>query len=243
LHWHRARSPWGDPEPVRRDLFVGNSLTYFNGMPSMVEKLAAADDDPRPMFVVEYAGAGWTLRKAFHDEKLKRLLREIRWDIVVLQERSQISESSSAVRAREMHPYARALAARVRSRGGQTVLFMTWAYREGDRRNVPGDSFSYMQARLAQAYRHLGAELNATVAPVGYAWVEAIRRDPAIALWRNDGLHPSELGSYLAACVFYAIFSGRDPVGDRFTDRLEPGQARFLQEVASEATGHTLTGS
>jgi hypothetical protein len=248
VHFGAIRNPFGatingDVELARgnqeglRVLFVGNSLTYFNDMPSLVGKLAAADRHSRPIFTVEYAGGGWTLRKAFLDGKLTRLMREIDWDIVVLQEQSQISESSWAVRGREMAPYARALAARVRAIGGRTVLFMTWGYRDGDRRNVDGDSFSHMQGRVSQAYRELGDELRATVAPVGYAWVEAIRRNPSVALWRHDGLHPSKLGSYLAACVFYATFSGRDPSGNPFTDGLQPAEAHFLQQIASTVTG------
>jgi hypothetical protein len=92
-----------------------------------------------------------------------------------------------------------------------------------------------MQARLADGYFDLGEELSATVAPVGLAWAKALQYEPELDLWASDGRHPSASGSYLAACVFYALLSGRDPAGSNFTAGLEPAEARLLQHVASAA--------
>ena len=144
---------------------------------------------------------------------------------------------SRAHRAVEMDPYARALDRRIRARGARTMLFLTWAHRDGDRRNRPGDSFVAMQSRLVDGYAELAAELSATIAPVGLAWAEAWRRRPGLELWADDGRHPSRAGSYLAACVFYAVLTGRDPTMSAFTDGLEAADARFLQQVAADVLG------
>jgi hypothetical protein len=80
----------------------------------------------------------------------------------------------------------------------------------------------------------MGERLLAPVAPVGLAWAEALRRQPALDLWSHDGHHPGAPGSYLAACVFYAMLSGRDPSRSTFTADLEPAEARFLQQVATD---------
>ena len=61
------------------------------------------------------------------------------------------------------------------------------------------------------------------------AWAEALRRKPALDLWTDDGQHPGRKGSYLAACVFYAALTGRDPARSQFTAGIEGGQARLLQ--------------
>jgi hypothetical protein len=208
-----------------RVLFVGNSLTAGNSMPALVHELAAGDDGARPIFAVQYAAGNWTLRHASEDDGLRELLNEVRWDVVVLQENSRLA-SFSPEYLEDMYPSARALDRSIRSVRARTVLFMTWGFR--------GGGFEAMQAHLAWSYSKLAAELDAALAPVGLAWAVALERDPDLELWTGDGRHPSPSGSYLAACVFYALLSGRDPSASAFTAGLEPSEARFLQDVAAD---------
>jgi len=86
-------------------------------------------------------------------------------------------------------------------------------------------------------------ELGAQVAPAGLAWGEALRRDPSLDLWAGDGQHPARLGSYLAACVFYAMLSGREPTRSRFMAGIESGQGRLLQQVAEKVLEDVRSGS
>ena len=222
------------PSPGLRVLFVGNSLTFHNSLPKLVHRLAEADAGVTPLFAVQYAAPNWRLKRAAEDDGLARLLREIRWDVVVLQEHSLSLSFSADYRREQTDPYARLISARGRAR---TLLFMTWGYRDGDRRNVPGDTYEAMQRRIAYNYRDLAEELSARVAPVGLAWAEALERRPGIDLWWRDGRHPAKRGSYLAACVFYAVLTGRDPTGNAFTGGLDQDEARFLQDVAHDVVG------
>jgi hypothetical protein len=242
-----VRSPFapalkGDVALARSDraglrvLFVGNSFTFSNSIPALVHQLEVADEGAPPFFVAEYTRGGWTLEDAFRDDGLASLLGEVRWDVVVVQEQSQLLSFPPEQRREETYPFARALQREISSAGGQTVLFMTWGYREGDPGNYPGDTFTAMQLRLAEGYSELGAELSAPVAPVGLAWAEALQRQPALDLWDGDGEHPNAAGSYLAACVFYAMLSGRNPSRSEFMAGLEPAEARFFQDVAWDVT-------
>jgi hypothetical protein len=217
-----------------RVLFVGNSLTYRNDMPALVHELAAGDSAAAPVFTVHYAAPNWSLKAASEDDGLKDLLREVDWDVVVLQERSNLPSRSPDLRREEIEPFARALDSAIDAVGAETVLFMTWAYEHGDRRSVDGDSYAAMQERLREGYTDLAADLSAQIAPVGLAWAEALARDPRLRLWAEDGLHPSRLGSYLAACVFYGLITARDPTGSRFTAGLAPMQAHDVQQVAAD---------
>jgi hypothetical protein len=220
--------------PGIRVLFVGNSFTYENSMPSLVHKLAAADPKTRPIFSVEYAKGGWLLQQAAQDRGLTKLLREIIWDDVVLQEQSQLLSFPLPQWRRETYPYAESLDEKIRFGGARTLLFMTWGYKLGDRRNDPHDTYLAMQGRLRSGYTNLGTGLAAGVVPVGLAWSEALRRNPRLPLWADDGRHPSLQGSYLAACVFYAYLTKRSPVGNRFTAGLPQARAHLLQSVAAE---------
>jgi hypothetical protein len=217
--------------PGLRVLFVGNSLTYHNSLPRMVRRLGDADPGGKPMFVVEYAASNWKLKSAADDDGLDRLFRQVDWDVLVLQEHSLKLSFSPEYRREQTDPHARAIIARS---GARPVLFMTWGYRGGDDGNARGDTFVAMQQRIAWNYRDLGEELGAQVAPVGIAWALARERRPEVDLWRFDGQHPNGRGSYLGACVFYAVLSGRDPTGNSFTAGIDPAEARFLQHVARD---------
>jgi hypothetical protein len=222
----------GSDRPGLRVLFVGNSLTFQNSMPELVHRLAAADEGAAPIFAVQYVAGGWRLSEAARDRSLDGLLARP-WDFVVLQEHSRVPTLPRA-HLLEFVPAARSLHARIRAGGARTVLFMTWGYEHGDSANYADDSYAAMQSRLADGYRAVGAQLPAHVAPVGLAWAEALRRDPGLDLWARDGMHPSRLGSYLAACVLYRALTGRDPRRSGFTAGLDEAQARFLQDVAAD---------
>lgn len=189
----------------QRVLFVGNSLTYWNGMPSMVRKLADADPGAGTLFVAQYTAPGWDLRRASKHEGLGSLLDEVAWDDVVLQERSDVRR-----------PFYEALHERVRARSGRTVIFGLWGH---------------IDYAAAAAYAHT---LPAVVAPVGVAREAAYLARPGIEL--DDGTdHPNRAGSFLLACVFYAVLTGRDPAWSGYVAGLEPSDARFFKRLAWDA--------
>jgi hypothetical protein len=198
--------------PGQRVLFVGNSATYYNAMPRMVQQLAAADRGARPVFSVSYTAPNWSLRSAARDSRLADLLRDVAWNTVVLQEHGRRATASLDRRSRETDPFVRDLQSRIATRGARTLLYMNWAYRD--------------QSDLA-------AVLGLPVAPVGPALVEAHRRRPELDLLLEDG-HTNRAGSYLVACVFYAVLAKRDPSRSSFTAGLAEPDARFLQRLAAE---------
>jgi hypothetical protein len=212
-----------------RVLFVGNSLTFRNDLPEMVHRLGGART---PIFAGSFTAPGWQLRQFAGDHGLDRLLREVHWDVVVLQEQSQVPSFPADDRAREFTPYVKQLADKIRADGAQPLLFVTWAHRTGDRRNVSRDTYAAMQQRIVDGYADAARASASALAPVGVAWGNALTRRPQLALWSSDGTHPSRAGSYLAACVFYALLTRKSPVGNAFTAGLQPSLARFLQRVS-----------
>jgi hypothetical protein len=219
-------------------LFVGNSLTQRNGLVTMVHRMAAVDTGARPIFAVQWVLGGSTLRRASRNHSLTRLLDEIDWDLVVLQEQSRRLSLSPERRRAETLPAALTLHERIAGRGARTVLFQTWGYKHGDRR---GEPFEAMEARLEDGYAELAAELGAAVAPVGRAWAVAAQHYPEIDLWSWDGVHPRRAGSYLAACVLYSVLSGREPPA-RFTGGLDERDAANLRYVASRVVPRNVAG-
>lgn len=182
----------GDGKSLRV-LFLGNSLTYWNEMPWMLEKVAAAGS---PQIVAEFVGAsGMSLRQQWERGHALRAIRERRWDFVVLQGQSSEPET----RPDEFARYARRLDLEIRRRGARTVFFLTWANR--------GKS----QDAITTRYRKAARDLGAFVAPVGIAW-QALQAKGS-DLYDESGVHSNLAGSYLSACVFYATLTGKTPVG------------------------------
>jgi hypothetical protein len=217
--------------PGFRVLFVGNSFTFYNDMPAMVHELAAHDPEARALFSVEYTAPSWSLRKASGNDGLEDLIADVPWDAVVLQERSSYLSFSREWWGEETLPFALDLRRDIAADGGEPVVFMSWGYEHG---NGNGDGYDRMQARIADGYEELADLLSADVAPVGLAWAAALRARPELDLWKGDGRHPTKEGSYLAACVFYAELTGRDPLGSDYFAGLAEDDARFLQLIAGE---------
>jgi hypothetical protein len=198
--------------PGLRVLFIGNSATYYNAMPQMVQRLAAGDPDAQTVFTVSYTAPGWSLRSASTDDRLAGLIGDVPWDTVVLQEHSVRASASLERRSHETDPYVRELQSRIAARGARPLLFMTWPYRETT---------------------DLAGVLGLPVAPVAPALAEAYRRRPDLSLWLSDG-HTNRAGSFLAACVFYVVLTKRDPSRSSFNAALPQADARFLEGIAAE---------
>ena len=53
----------------------------------------------------------------------------------------------------------------------------------------------------------LSKEFNVPIAPVGTAFRLFQERYPNISLFTSDNKHPSPVGTYLAACIFYRMIT------------------------------------
>lgn len=197
------------PPPLRL-LFLGNSYTHVNDLPGRIAALAVVGGFPRPVTHSETPG-GMTLRQHAARAATWAAIADGPWDHVVLQEQSQVPSFPAAERARVFDPAVRALVAGIRSQGATPLLFATWGYRDGDRRNWPGDTYEAMQARLDAGYGAIARELDVPVAWVGAAWQAARARQPDLALWAPDGSHPAPAGTDLAAAVFAARWFDLNP--------------------------------
>jgi hypothetical protein len=230
------------PRAGLRVLFIGNSLTYYNAMTRMVHALAARAPGAEPIFTYQYAPGGHWLSQAVADPALWRLLNQVRWNYVVLQEDSHVSDYHSFA-AQMSVPAGRELAALASRNGARTMVFETWGYRSGYDYVYPVDNYARMQERLQYSAQALGGALGAPVAPVGYAFTQAVAASPNLDLWQLDTSHPSESGSYLAAAVFFSLLDNRDPETSTYDAALPPSLARWLRSLAHVALATVEHGS
>jgi hypothetical protein len=124
----------------------------------------------------------------------------------------------------------------LRAQGKEVIVFYPW--------------FSIVdpeleQERLDQMIHKVVWQENLVMIPVGPAWRAALKERPNIQLHASDGIHPSALGVYLSACVFYASLTGESPMDNPvYTSigydlpgdivKLDGDTLEFLQTIAWE---------
>jgi hypothetical protein len=214
-------------QPCTRILFVGNSYTYVNDLPSVFRRLARAAGENVETTMV--ANGGETLAQHVSTADALATLNDSRWQFVVLQEQSEIP-SIESFRETEFYPAARSLVASIRADGATPVLLETWAHQSGW--SAYGLDYQSMQSALDQGYSTIAGQLGVTLAPAGQAWQTAHRLDPSIGLWQADGSHPTLAGTYLAACVLFTRVFGRSPVGNSDSEGLSARVVQTLQQAA-----------
>ena len=198
-------------------LFIGNSFTARNDVPALVAGLAEARGERLRHRLISAGGA--SLRMHWNRGEAQRAMRETHYDWVVLQEQSTLPVKN----ARRMHENVRLFDEAIGATGARTALYLTWA-----REHAPDT-----QRAITEAYLSIGAELGATIVPVGLAWQRLLRRKVRPQLHDKDGSHPTLAGSYLAACVFLAVLFERNPVGiDSELEGLTHGEVKMLQQAA-----------
>lgn len=215
-----------DPREVLRVLFIGNSLTAFNNLPGMVEALSRSTAGP-VLATAAVVHPDYSLEDHWARGDAARAIARGGWSFVVLQQGpSALPESQVLLR-----DYTQRFAGLIRKAGARTALYMVWPARarERDRDGV------------SQSYTAAARDVNGLLLPIGDVWRAAWQRDATLPLYDTDGLHPSPLGSYLAALVIVQRLASISPVG--LPASVDPGsgsprvvvpadRARVLQDVA-----------
>jgi hypothetical protein len=221
-----------------RVLFIGNSHTYYNNLPGMFTLLARSGG--WPVVADSNTPSGYALEGHMSNPVTLAKINQGGWDYVILQEQS-LYPVIDFYRYGSMYPSATYLDSLIRAHGGRTALFMTWGWRgggqhdQGGHYSIPFVDYFQMQDTMTAAYVMLNNMLSSTLVPAGCAWSRAMRTDTTLDLWQPlDDYHPNLMGSYLAACVFYATFFHQSPIGLTYTAGLTPEQAAFFQSIADQ---------
>jgi hypothetical protein len=198
-------------------LFIGNSFTARNNVPALIAQLAAARGQQLQHQLISAGGA--SLRMHWNKGEAQKAIEQTRYDYVVLQEQSTLP-IKNALRFQEN---VRLFDQAIKAAGAKTALYLTWA-----RQNAPET-----QAAITNAYTAIGEELGAKIVPVGIAWQKFLNKHSSPVLHDQDHSHPTLAGSYLAACVFFAVFFDDSPVGIASDLKgLTQAEAELLQKTA-----------
>jgi len=209
--------------PPKEVLFIGNSYTYFWNLPQTVQAMAEAKGIEMTTRQSTSGGVHWGHHwRGERKLNTRQLLQENNFEAVILQNHSK----STINRLDSMLHFGQLLNREIKTKSGQVFLYLTWA-REWD---------PYMQKEITDGYYQLAKRINASIVPVGPAWDRARQLRPGFPLYDADGSHPSPLGTYLSACVFYGVLTGQSPVGlpNRLISEDKDGEKLYLTIQSSE---------
>jgi hypothetical protein len=190
--------PGPGSDPDLRVLFIGNSLTYVNNLPAMVQQLGTGNS-ARPVIVSSVAFGNYSLEDHWNRGDALAAIRQGGWDVVVLQQGPSALPASRA----NLIEWTSRFAVEIRNVGARPAVYMVWP---GLDRVAAWDS-------VTDSYAAAAAASHALLLPAGEALRSAYATDPGLPLFAADGFHPLPLGSFGAALVIYAAAAGVSPAG------------------------------
>ena len=222
-----AQSPAGPT----RILFIGNSLTASGDIPARLAKLARATG--RQAEVEQVTANGYSLEDHWHDGRALAAIRKKGWDIVVLQQ----GTSADAEGRQQLLEFSRRFAREIRAAGARPAISMSWPL--VDRPKDFGASI--------ESHRRAAEAIDATLLPVGEAWLRALSRDKRVKLY-GDTIHPSSLGGDLAVLtIYFALFpAGHQEFDDAYLEKIAaaleipPRYRELFFDVATRAIDEPL---
>jgi hypothetical protein len=226
-----AAVPAGGVQPrSARVLFIGNSLTYMNDLPAMIEAIAASAGLKGRIICRAVAKPDYGLREHWDDGDALRAIRAGGWTHVVLQQGPSSLPDSRAV----LREFVKKFAFEARASGAKIVVFGVWPARDPLR----------FQDAVTESHRLAADDVKGELVAAGEGWRSAWQLDAALPLYASDQFHPSPMGSYLAALMFFQHFTGRSAIGLPMPDakvkafkdlKISAAQLDVLQQSAAGA--------
>lgn len=231
------------PAQSNKVLFIGNSYTYVNNLPELILMMMTSSGED--MDYQMSAPGGCTFQQ--HCSVSSSYIQQEGWDFVVLQEQSQLPSFPESQFMQDCYPYAVSLCSMIQESNpyAQIVFYMTWGRKNGDQQNCPYYpplcTYQGMDSLLNLRYMRMAEDNHAWVSPVGAVWHYIRDHYPDVELYQSDESHPSYIGSYVAACCFYTMFTGHDPNGITWNGTLDATTASILKNAAKTVVFDSLS--
>ena len=215
-------------------LFIGNSYTYVNDLPTMTAQFAHAGGVTIQPTAVTQGGA--TLAVMIAQTQAVAAIAQGSWTYVVLQGQSV----EPAADLSHFLASAKTLAADAAQVGAAVAFYQTWPRKAGDAlygEAWTGGTPQTLAKLLHDGYDKAAVQNGGVRVPVGDAWLLTLTQHPEINLYQDDGSHPVVAGTYLAACVFATTLFHVNPAAVTWApSELPATQASALRAMCRAAT-------
>lgn len=170
-----------------RVLFVGNSLTYSNDLPTMVAELAAADSIK--LIHKSFAFPDYSLEDHWNEGRVEEEIENGHYDFVIMQQGPSALDESRIL----LIEYVKKFSAVCKKANAKPVVFMVW----------PSKTRLFDLDRVIKNYTDAAKQTGSIICPAGLAWKNSLKNKPELELYSPDGFHPSLAGSHLSALTIY----------------------------------------
>lgn len=240
VHLLQAQKP-----TIKKILFIGNSYTAVNDLPNWTKQLSESMGDTFEFTAISPGGT--TFQRHSTDPQVLDELASGAYDVVILQEQSQLPSFPPQQVEADCFPYAKDLvdAARAGKSCVQILFYMTWGRQNGDASNCafwpPVCTFAGMNELLRQNYITMAKDNLANVAPVGSVWRDVRSSNSSIQLYQGDGSHPSITGTHLAAITIYRSLFGKDVSSTAFHTGIPDADHDVIRGIANRIVKDSST--
>ena len=166
-------------------LFIGNSLTYFNDLPALVEEMAL--DKELIIGTTMIAHANYAIVDHWADGLVQQEIAKEIYDWVIIQQGPSSQEEGRNI----LIEYGEEYQALCETHGATLAFYMVW----------PSRTFYHTFDGVIKNYTDAAEMNNATLIPVGKVWKSYFDTTGDFSYYGADGFHPSLQGSKVAAQV------------------------------------------
>lgn len=233
---------------AQKILYVGNSYTYLNDTPAMMDSMARAHGYAPE--ISKFTKGGATMKYHINNEQCRSLVEAGGYDYVILQSQSV---QPALVGTQEGMPIMEEMMnminyVREHNPRAKILLQITWGREHGNDgllekeyyKNHPEIFADYesMQVALDKGTRAMACIFNADgVIDVGSVWAYMRNNHPEIYLYGKDGSHPGYNGSYLATSVIFSRIFNRKVDAKKYHGKTDVKTARTIANVVWKKRG------
>ena len=247
-------------------LFIGNSLTYYNDMPQMLQKMVHETNpdividqitfpgmsisDHMDKIIESHSGNNLRTRSKKPGEitETEKKIKEKDWDIIILQ-----TGGVSVLIPESVEYKINPAIQRIKTLAGSKtsyILFNTWATSEDFPREYCYRGFQiapslermkeYCSAsienekdylsKLNDSYKSIAENNVLEKTDHGVIFQKVFNNHPELEIL-EDEMHPSKLGAFLSAGIFYEKITRKDVSTFNYTGDLAPEKVELLKNI------------
>ena len=202
------------PEKVKV-LSLNNSLIHYNDQAAMFNDIASAMGKDgvwtKHTLLGKSLATHWDEGDGLADDGMpgaKMMVRSDAWSHIILQEQSALPRTNLETFRANVKRWVEYIRANCPNPNAVIILPTNWAY-SGD-----WDNFTTYNNQFIQNYYDVADEFGLTICPVisSYQAVYDQEGTEGIASWFQDDRHPTDMSTYMAACMEYGLIYGVDPL-------------------------------
>lgn len=224
-----------EPQDTTKVLFLGSSYFGYNNLPNLFRNLA--DSAQRDVYIDQRIPSGIYLEDHANSSETEALIRDQKWDYVILQGVGQLMAYPDHFTDHPVYPALVTLRDMIADNCESTLMVfcMPWAFEDGMIWYGWDDTFNDMQILIYENTLQYSDEIGFAIAPVGWAWRTVLEEldYPLHYLHMSDWNHPSLRGSYLMTCVIFSTVFLESTVGLDYHAHLPADEVEHFRSVAS----------